>query len=172
MKKLIAQIAKFGVVGVIAFIIDFGILNLLVRYAHMDNVSAGTISFLVSLAVNYLLSMSMVFKHRDDMARWLEIVIFFISAAIGLLINDAVLWMGTASLPADAIETMHGTYVLYTNIAKLVATVIVSVWNFIIRKWLLDAPSPEENVNTDSFAHRLGRWSLQHNPFPAKPMIK
>jgi putative flippase GtrA len=106
------------------------------------------------------------------MARWLEIVIFFISAAIGLLINDAVLWMGTASLPADAIETMHGTYVLYTNIAKLVATVIVSVWNFIIRKWLLDAPSPEENVNTDSFAHRLGRWSLQHNPFPAKPMIK
>jgi putative flippase GtrA len=167
-KKLIAQIAKFGVVGVIAFIIDFGILNLLVRYAHMNNVAAGTISFLISLAVNYLLSMFMVFKHRDDMARWMEMVIFFISAAIGLLINDVILWMGTASLPADAIESMHGTYVLYTNIAKLVATVIVSVWNFIIRKWLLDAPSPEKPVNTNSIAQRIGQWSLKHNPFPDK----
>ena len=168
MKKLIAQIAKFGVVGVIAFIIDIGILNLLVRYLHMGNVPAGTISFLVSLAVNYLLSMSMVFKHREDMARWMEIVIFLISAAIGLLINDVILWMGTASLPADAIDTMHGKYVLYTNIAKLVATVIVAVWNFIIRKWLLDAPSPDKTVNTRSFAHRLGQWSIHHDPFTAK----
>ncbi|PKA94106.1 putative flippase GtrA [Bifidobacterium psychraerophilum DSM 22366] len=164
-KKLIAQIAKFGVVGVIAFLLDFGILNILVRYAHMNNVTAGTISFLVSLAVNYLLSMKMVFKHRDDMARWMEITIFFISAAVGLLINDVVIWTGTASLPADAIDSMHGTYVLYTNIAKIVATVIVSIWNFIIRKWLLDAPTPGKPVNTRSFAHRLGHWSLSHNPF-------
>jgi hypothetical protein len=58
--------------------------------------------------------------------------------------------------------------VLYTNIAKLVATVIVAVWNFIIRKWLLDAPSPDKTVNTCSFAHRLGQWSIHHDPFTAK----
>ena len=36
---------KFGLVGVIAFIIDWGILNLLVGVFRMHNVLAATISF-------------------------------------------------------------------------------------------------------------------------------
>ena len=40
---------KFGIVGVIAFIIDWGILNLLVGLFHMHNVLAATISFIISL---------------------------------------------------------------------------------------------------------------------------
>ena len=36
---------KFGIVGVIAFIIDWGILNILVGAFHMHNVLAATISF-------------------------------------------------------------------------------------------------------------------------------
>ncbi len=39
---------KFGIVGVIAFIIDWGILNLLVGLFHMHNVLAATISFIIS----------------------------------------------------------------------------------------------------------------------------
>lgn len=57
---------KFGLVGVIAFIIDWGILNLLVGVFHMHNVLAATISFIISLIFNYIASMKLVFKHRDD----------------------------------------------------------------------------------------------------------
>ena len=39
---------KFGIVGVIAFVIDWGILNLLVGIFHMHNVLAATISFIIS----------------------------------------------------------------------------------------------------------------------------
>ena len=39
---------KFGLVGVIAFIIDWGILNLLVGVFRMHNVLAATISFIIS----------------------------------------------------------------------------------------------------------------------------
>ena len=67
----------FGIVGIIAFVIDFGLLNLFVGVFHMHNVLASTLSFLISLVFNYLASMKYVFKHRDDMARWMEIVIFF-----------------------------------------------------------------------------------------------
>lgn len=66
MRKLIEQILKFGVVGAIAFIIDWGILNLLVGVFHMHNVIAGTISFFISLVFNYFASMKYVFKHRPD----------------------------------------------------------------------------------------------------------
>ncbi|KAA8827572.1 MULTISPECIES: GtrA family protein [Bifidobacterium] len=182
MRKLIEQLMKFGIVGVVAFVIDWGILNLLVIFLHMPNVVAATISFIISLIFNYLASMKFVFKHREDMARWMEMTIFVVSAVIGLLINDLIIWMSTSMLPADAIHTDHGRYVLYTNIGKLIATVVVAVWNFVIRKWLLDdthtnamnrlrsgdhklTPEELEAKREKSFSHRLGMWSIKHAPF-------
>lgn len=173
---------KFGIVGVIAAVIDFGVLNLFVVLFHMSNVLAATLSFLISLCFNYLASMKFVFKHREDMARWMEILIFILSAVIGLLLNDLIIWISTSMLPADAIHTQHARYVLFTNIGKLVATVVVAVWNFIIRKWLLDdthtnamnrlrsgdrkLDEAEMQARRDrSFSHRLGVWSLEHSPF-------
>ena len=122
---------KFGVVGLIAFAIDFGILNLLVVSLHMNNVVAATISFTIALCFNYLASMRFVFKHREDMARWMEMLIFVVSSVIGLFINDAIIALSTAPLPADAIHTDHAKYVLFTNIGKIIATVVVAVWNFV-----------------------------------------
>ena len=71
-RKLIEQLMKFGIVGVIAFVIDWGILNLLVGIFHMHNVLAATISFIISLIFNYLASMKFVFKHRENEVRAME----------------------------------------------------------------------------------------------------
>ncbi|RFT35571.1 sugar translocase, partial [Bifidobacteriaceae bacterium NR017] len=155
MKKLIEQVVKFGIVGIIALIIDVALLNLLML-AHLNNVVAGTISFVISLIFNYIASMKYVFKHREDMAKWMELLIFVISAVIGLLINDLIIWASTLGMA----ETLRGSavYVLRTNIGKLVATVVVAVWNFVIRKWLLDdtkSQQPGYVAQEDtSFAHR------------------
>lgn len=122
MKKLIEQVVKFGIVGIIALIIDVVLLNLLLL-VHLNNVVAGTISFIISLIFNYIASMKYVFKHREDMARWMELLIFVISAVIGLLINDAIIWLSTLGMA----QTLRGTaiYMLRTNIGKLIATVVV-----------------------------------------------
>lgn len=163
MKKLIEQVVKFGIVGIIALIIDVALLNLLML-AHLNNVVAGTISFVISLIFNYIASMKYVFKHREDMAKWMELLIFVISAVIGLLINDLIIWASTLGM----VESLRGSavYVLRTNIGKLVATVVVAVWNFVIRKWLLDdtkSQQPGYVAQEDtSFAHGLGMWSLNH----------
>ena len=172
---------KFGVVGVIAAVIDFGVLNLLVGVFHMHNVIAGTISFLVSLVFNYLASMKFVFKHREDMARWMEILIFVGASLIGLLINAAIIWLSTYGMNRDAFISQHAEYLLRTNVGKIVATVVVAVWNFVIRKWLLDdthtnamnrlkradnrltAEQLEEKWE-NSFSHKLGVWWLEHSP--------
>ncbi len=165
MKKLIEQVVKFGIVGIIALIIDVVLLNLLLL-VHLNNVVAGTISFIISLIFNYIASMKYVFKHREDMARWMELLIFVISAVIGLLINDAIIWLSTLGMA----QALRGTaiYMLRTNIGKLIATVVVAVWNFVIRKWLLDdtkSQNPGYLPEKDkSFAHRLGIWSLKHTP--------
>lgn len=181
MRKLIEQIAKFGVVGIIAFIIDWGILNLLVGIFHMHNVLASTISFLISLVFNYFASMKYVFRHRPDMARWMEMVIFLGSAVIGLGINVVIIWLSTYGMNKDAFWSQHAEYLLRTNIGKLVSTVVVAIWNFVIRKWLLDDTHTnamnrlrrkgevlsEEELEAKwekSFSHRLGMWSIEHTP--------
>lgn len=181
MKKLIEQILKFGVVGIIAFFIDWGILNLLVGIFHMHNVIAATISFIIALIFNYTASMRFVFKHRPDMARWMEVVIFVVSSVIGLLMNDLIVWISTYGMNRDAFITQHAEYLIRTNVGKLIATAIVMVWNFIIRKWLLDDNHTplmmqfrragdeisEEEIEAKwekSFSHRLGMWSIEHTP--------
>ncbi|MCO6558766.1 MAG: GtrA family protein [Bifidobacterium sp.] len=179
MKKLIEQLVKFGIVGVIAAVIDFGVLNLLVAAFHINNVVASTISFLVSLAFNYWASMKYVFKRRADMARWMEGSIFLAAAVVGLGINDLIIWMSTLGMVTNAAIVQHGMYVLRTNIGKIVATFVVAIWNFVIRKWLLDDHSAEKGESAGSasaaasstsaperktFAQKLGEWSIAHTP--------
>ena len=130
MKKLIEQILKFGVVGIIATVIDFGVLYVLSQPLGMDPVISAGISFCVSLVFNYVASMRYVFTHREDMSRSREFVIFLVLSLIGLAINEAIMAAGVAVLGTSALAVM-GT--------KVLATAIVMVWNFVSRKKWLDA---------------------------------
>lgn len=130
MKKLIEQILKFGVVGIIATVIDFGVLYVLSQPLGMDPVISAGISFCVSLVFNYVASMRYVFTHREDMSRSREFAIFLVLSLIGLVINEAIMAAGVAVLGNSALAVM-GT--------KVLATAIVMVWNFVSRKKWLDA---------------------------------
>lgn len=126
MKKLFAQIMKFGVVGVIAFIIDYGLLALLTEVFGANYLISATISFTASVIFNYLASMRYVFTHKEGMSRRREFVIFVALSAAGLVINNACMWAGVELL---------GVHYLITKIG---ATFIVMVWNFVTRKIFLD----------------------------------
>lgn len=127
MKKLIAQLMKFGVVGVIAFIIDYGLMVLLTEAFGVDYLVSATISFAVSVTFNYFASMRYVFRHKEGMSKRREFVIFVVLSVIGLGINDLIMWLGT------------GLWGISYLITKLVATFLVMVWNFVTRKKFLDA---------------------------------
>lgn len=129
-KQLATQFMKFGVVGVIAFAIDYGVLMLLSQLLGMEPVLAAGISFTVSVVFNYLASMKYVFTHREGMSRRREFVTFVILSVIGLGINELIIWVGTMRF---------GTGAFAVTAAKVVATAIVMVYNFVTRKIFLDA---------------------------------
>ncbi len=131
MKNLIAQIMKFGVVGVIAFVIDYGVMIFLTEVFGLNPVISATVSFTVSVIFNYLASMRYVFSHREGMSRTREFVIFIILSVIGLVINDAIMWAGTEAVTIDY------------RIVKIFATAVVMVWNFVTRKIFLDGGAAE-----------------------------
>lgn len=127
MKKLIAQFMKFGVVGVIAFIIDFGVMVFLTEVFHVPYLISTTVAFTVSVIFNYIASMRYVFKRKDDMSRRREFIIFVILSVIGLILNDLFMWVFVDFFFIDY------------RIAKIITTVLVAIWNFVTRKIFLEA---------------------------------
>lgn len=125
MQKLLAQIMKFGIVGVIATVIDFGIMNLLHYGLGLNILIANTSGFIISLIFNYLASMKYVFAHKEGMSRR-EFIIFVVLSVIGLALNDGIVLALNAGLGLEA------------NIAKICATALVMVYNFVTRKIFLE----------------------------------
>ena len=124
---VIAQFMKFGIVGFLAFAIDFAVMVLLTELFGVYPVVSTTISFVASLLFNYLASMRFVFKRRDDMGRVRELVTFAVLSLFGLFFNDMLMFAGT--------ELLHVDY----RIVKLFSTAVVMVWNFVTRKVFLEA---------------------------------
>lgn len=124
MKKLINQILKFGVVGGIAFVIDYGILFLLAKVIGLNELISAAISFIISLTFNYFLSTKWVFEAKKQTPK--EVIIFVLLSVVGLCINELLIYLGTKKLGIDVM------------IVKLFATAIVMVYNFITRKLIIE----------------------------------
>ena len=123
------QIVKFGIVGVVATVIDFGVLMLLSQVLHVNPVVAAAASYCISLVFNYLASMRFVFSHREGLSRRREFVTFVILSIVGLGLNEAIMAAGTLAL---------GDSALMVAATKVCATAVVMVWNFVSRKLWLD----------------------------------
>ncbi len=123
---MIWQLIKFGIVGVVAAVLDVGVLVFCKEVLHLEVLLSSTISFCVSVTANYLLSMAFVFKSKNQ-DKWKEFVIFVLLSIGGLCLNQVILWIGV---------TFTSMYYL---IVKLLAMVIVPIYNFITRKLFLES---------------------------------
>lgn len=124
---LIKQFMKFGIVGFIAFFIDYGTMIFLTEVFGVSYLISTTAGFIISVIFNYLASMRYVFVHKEGLSRRKEFVIFIVLSVIGLGLNDVLMWI-----------LVDFTFIDY-RISKIVVTAIVMVYNFITRKIFLDA---------------------------------
>ena len=129
MKKLIIQLIKFGIVGVIATVVDFGVLMFLKELIHIDVLVASAVAFSVSVIANYILSMLFVFKGSES-GKLKEFIIFVALSIGGLLINQFIMWIGTEKL------TVYYIWV------KIFACIFVPIYNFVTRKIFLEKKTP------------------------------
>ncbi len=126
MKKLFRQMIRFGFVGFLCFFIDYGIMVFLYRLLGLDPLVASGISFTVSVVVNYILSVTIVFEMDKDKSRLKEFIVFVFLSIIGLGINQACMWFG--------VGTLHQM----PEFVKIAATAVVMVYNFISRKLFIE----------------------------------
>lgn len=130
MKKLLTQILKFGIVGGIAFVIDYGLLVLFTEGFHIYYFVSSLLSFSVSVIFNYIASIVWVFEVDNSKKKGTSTLIIFIAlSVVGLGINQVVMWLG--------VEQFDISYL----IIKFVATFIVMIYNFATRKLILERKS-------------------------------
>jgi len=156
--KLLKQIAKFGVVGGLAFLIDFAVYTIVCKTVpgQYSYLFAGICGFTVSLIFNYIASMAFVFERKENANKKTEFVIFLVLSLIGMGLNTILLWLYVDILAGKVqwIYNIHeAIYNWLTSVnitffaevkefieicAKIFATAIVMVYNFISRKIFLE----------------------------------
>lgn len=148
MNNLLAQILKFAIVGGISFLVDFAVYGIMCNVLGVHYVIAGVAGFFVSVVVNYLLSMKFVFVSKEDMRKDKEFVIFVILSLIGMVLNSVILYICIDLIYMHWLWLNQILEIEIMNLAaKIIATGIVMVYNFVSRKIFLEKEGNGRNGN-------------------------
>lgn len=130
------QFFRYVFVGGLAFVVDYGTLALSVEVFGMNDKLAAVLAFILGLAVNYILSTLWIFKSSKIDNRLAEFAAFALIGVIGLGINVAIIvFFDEVVAPLKPIGFIPEDK--YYLIGKLVSTVIVFIWNFAARKFII-----------------------------------
>ncbi|WP_296005232.1 GtrA family protein [uncultured Alistipes sp.] len=114
---MIQQLIKFCVVGGSGVFVDFGVTYLCKEWLRMNKYAANSLGFLCAATTNYALNRVWTFQNNDpDIAG--QYLRFLGIALIGLGINTLTIWL------------LHRLLRMNFYAAKLIATGVVTFWNF------------------------------------------
>ena len=121
MNERFLEIVRFCFVGGISLIVDCGVLYGLTEFFGVHYLYSAAISFTVSVIFNYWLCVTYVFKGARKQTPK-QAAIFIGSSVAGLGLNQLCMWF--------FVEIVTWHYML----AKLGATVIVTIWNYVMKR--------------------------------------
>ena len=121
-KVFLLKFVKFCMVGFSGIFVDFGCTYFFKEVVKIQKYVANAIGFTVAATTNYMLNRVWTFHSQNPHVAQ-EFSRFFLIALIGLAINSAIIWL------------MNGKFKVNFYLSKLVATVIVTLWNFMINAY-------------------------------------
>ena len=120
-RERMLEIVRFCFVGGISFLMDYGLLFVLTEFVGLYYLYSSAISFSVTVVFNYWLCVIYVFKGAKSQTTR-QAIIFFGTGVIGLGLNQLCMWLFVA------VAGLH--YML----AKIFATAIVTIWNYVTKR--------------------------------------
>ena len=90
-RRVGAMLWRNTVVSTGVFLLGLGVLWALVEYAHMDEVIAAGVSFLVANSLHYIFGRAWIFAGSDRKIST-GYAIFLVNAGVGLLVTMGLYW--------------------------------------------------------------------------------
>ncbi len=117
------EMFRFLAVGGGCFLLEYVLLYTLTEYVGFEPLVSAPIAFTISLIVNYILCVYVVF-HAEHQSTT-QAVLFIVTSIMGLGINQLVMW--------GCIDLLGIWYMF----SKVVASAIVMIWNYFTKRFIL-----------------------------------
>lgn len=117
MRDFLFKFLKFGVVGASGVLVDFGVTWLLRERLRLNQYIANSTGFLCAVCSNYILNRIWTFQSQDP-AVAKQFGFFLVASLIGLGLNNSIIYL------------LNGRMKMPFYLSKLIATGVVTVWNF------------------------------------------
>ncbi len=121
-EAFLLKFIKFSLVGFSGVFVDFGTTFICKEILKIQKYVANTCGFTLAATTNYFMNRLWTF-HSTNPNIMQEFTRFFIIALIGLVMNLLIIW------------AMSGKFKVNFYVSKLIATLVVTLWNFLINAY-------------------------------------
>ncbi|MFI6371391.1 GtrA family protein [Streptomyces sp. NPDC050546] len=142
LRGLVREVAKFGAVGGAGVLVNLLVFNLVRHVTDLQVVRASVIATVVAIIFNYVGFRYFTYRDRDKSGRTREMTLFLLFSAVGLVIENGVLYAATYGFGWNT--------PLQNNIFKFVGIGVATLFRFwSYRTWVfvaLPAPAPASDT--------------------------
>ncbi|MEU4465838.1 GtrA family protein [Streptomyces sp. NPDC024017] len=139
LRRLVREVAKFGAVGGVGVLVNLAVFNLVRHTTDLQVVRASVIATVVAIVFNYVGFRYFTYRDRDKSRRTREMTLFLLFSAIGLVIENGVLYTATYGFGWDT--------PLQNNVFKFVGIGIATLFRFwSYRSWVFRALPTRETA--------------------------
>ena len=124
-QKNLGEVIRFLVAGGSCLLLELACLYAFTEWAGLHYLYSSALAFTISVLVNYWLCRAWVFEDGNKKQSLKAASLFFGSSIAGLGINQLCMY------------TFVDLMGIYYMAAKLLAAVIVTVWNFVLKRYAL-----------------------------------
>ncbi|MEU9640366.1 GtrA family protein [Streptomyces sp. NPDC048188] len=143
--RLVREVAKFGAVGGAGVLVNLLVFNFVRQVSDLQVVRASIIATVVAIAFNYVGFRYFTYRDRDKSGQTREMSLFLLFSAVGLVIENGVLYTATYGFGWDS--------PLQSNIFKFLGIGIGTLFRFwSYRSWVFRALPAREPAATPAQA--------------------
>ncbi|GGW66098.1 GtrA family protein [Streptomyces griseoloalbus] len=156
--RVVREVAKFGAVGGAGLLVNLLVFNLVRQVTDLQVVRASVIATVVAIIFNYVGFRYFTYRDRDKSGRTREMSLFLLFSAIGLVIENGVLYTATYGFGWDS--------PLQSNIFKFFGIAVATLFRFwSYRTWVFRAlPVREPVAGSGPLPEGGGGRPKQHVP--------
>ncbi|POX39720.1 hypothetical protein C3486_17085 [Streptomyces sp. Ru73] len=141
LRLLTREIVKFGAVGGAGVLVNLVVFNLVRHTTELPVVRAGIVATVVAILFNYVGFRYFTYRDRDKSGRTKELALFVFFSAVGLVIENGILYAATYWCGWNT--------PLQNNVFKFLGIGIATLFRFwSYRSWVFKALPAREAVET------------------------